>query len=150
MLEGNIETTGASCHIRTSYLPQEILFGFRFIPNHPKISNSEYLFDYSKFDQVEPVNLHLIPLTMSHLNPQLNLIWDAKNELKNHQITYHNTGLKKPTSIENTSDGVTSLRSLFNNPDFQRQGSSRSHSENESKQNKQEKGNRFTLARVEK
>jgi hypothetical protein len=36
ILEGNIETTGASCHIRTSYLPQEILFGYRFVPIYPK------------------------------------------------------------------------------------------------------------------
>ena len=48
MLEGNIETTGASCHIRTSYLPQEILFGYRFVPVYPMFTNFEYYFDYSK------------------------------------------------------------------------------------------------------
>lgn len=89
MLEGNIETTGASCHIRTSYLPQEILFGYRFVPIYPKFNKFEYLFDFSKFDQVEPVQPLLFHLNINHhLNKT---VYDAKKENKNCQLTYQNT-----------------------------------------------------------
>jgi hypothetical protein len=91
MLEGNIETTGASCHIRTSYLPQEILFGYRFIPIYPKFTDFEYCFDYSKFDQVEPYQHNLMHLNVAHINRHLNYIFDARDELKNYQLTYQNT-----------------------------------------------------------
>ncbi len=91
MLEGNIETTGAACHIRTSYLPQEILFGYRFTPTYPQFTNVEYLFDYSKFDQVEPVSFDLMRLNVAHLNPHLNYVCDAKREFRNINLTYHNT-----------------------------------------------------------
>ena len=91
MLEGNIETTGAACHIRTSYLPQEILFGYRFTPTYPQFTNDEYLFDYSKFDQVEPMDLKLMRLNVAHLNPHLNYVCDTKHEFKNINLTYQNT-----------------------------------------------------------
>ncbi len=48
ILEGNIETTGASCHIRTSYLPQEILFGYRFVPIYPKAIPILYIISKKK------------------------------------------------------------------------------------------------------
>jgi hypothetical protein len=105
MLEGNIETTGAACHIRTSYLPQEILFGYRFAPTYPQFTNFEYLFDYSKFDQVEPVDLNLMRLNVAHLNPQLNYVCDTKNEFKNINLTYNNT-LK--------TDNTINLKSRYN------------------------------------
>jgi potassium inwardly-rectifying channel subfamily J, other len=70
ILEGNIETTGASCHIRTSYLPNEILWGYRFTPIIPKFNhNDNYLFDYSIFNQVEQVQENLV-----HINSIFNSI----------------------------------------------------------------------------
>jgi hypothetical protein len=91
ILEGNIETTGASCHIRTSYLPQEILFGYRFVPIYPKFTDFEYLFDYAKFDQVEPFQSRLFHLNVAHLNRHLNYVCDTKKEDKNYQMTCQNT-----------------------------------------------------------
>ena len=114
MLEGNIETTGASCHIRTSYLPQEILFGYRFVPIYPKFTKFEYKFDFSKFDQVEPVQPHLFHLNLDHHFNKT--VYDAKKEEKNFQMTYQNTivnggfstdmdcqqfNVKNPVSIKN-------------------------------------------------
>lgn len=101
ILEGNIETTGASCHIRTSYLPQEILFGYRFVPVYPKFTDFEYLFDYSKFNQVEPVNYDLINLNKSYLNKE-SKVYDARKEQKNYNLTLQNTGdklNKQPASL---------------------------------------------------
>lgn len=82
ILEGNIETTGASCHIRTSYLPQEILFGYRFSPIYPKFTDFEYLFDYSKFDHVEPIQYELLGLNVAFINRQDNYVYDAGAEAK--------------------------------------------------------------------
>jgi potassium inwardly-rectifying channel subfamily J protein 1 len=74
ILEGKIETTGASCHIRTSYLPQEIHFGFRFTPVFQEFSNYEYFFDYSKFDEIEAVDKELFYLNEKDINCYQNLI----------------------------------------------------------------------------
>lgn len=104
ILEGNIETTGASCHIRTSYLPQEILFGYRFVPVYPKFTDFEYLFDYSKFNQIEPVNFDLINLNRSFMNKECK-VYDARKEQKNYQLTMQNTNQagdktsKQPASL---------------------------------------------------
>jgi hypothetical protein len=68
ILEGNIETTGASCHIRTSYLPDEILWGYRFVTLYPYVNNLGYSFDFSKFNQVEPVNSNLFNLNRNNNN----------------------------------------------------------------------------------
>lgn len=91
ILEGNIETTGASCHIRTSYLPQEILFGYRFTPIYPKFTDFEYLFDYAKFDHVEPIQYELLGLNVAFTNKHLNYVHDARDESKNLYQTVQNT-----------------------------------------------------------
>lgn len=105
ILEGNIETTGASCHIRTSYLPQEILFGYRFTPIYPKFTDFEYLFDYAKFDHVEPIQYDLLGLNVAFTNKGYNYVHDARHESKNFYQTIQNTeqlpldfNFKKPVS----------------------------------------------------
>lgn len=112
ILEGNIETTGASCHIRTSYLPQEILFGYRFTPIYPKFTDFEYLFDYSKFDQVEPFQNNLLHLNVAYMNRHLNYICDTKED-KNYQLTYQNTTQKDQINKPN-NNAVASLNSILN------------------------------------
>lgn len=61
VLEGCIESTGQSMQARTSYLPTEILWGYRF---EPVLKFSRYLceyeVDYSKFENV--VAIHNMPL----------------------------------------------------------------------------------------
>ncbi|XP_069803281.1 ATP-sensitive inward rectifier potassium channel 11-like [Dendropsophus ebraccatus] len=55
ILEGVVETTGITTQARTSYLPDEILWGRRFVP----IVNEEegqYSVDYSKFGNTVKVN----------------------------------------------------------------------------------------------
>ena len=114
ILEGNIETTGASCHIRTSYLPQEILFGYRFTPIYPKFSNFEYSFDYAKFDQVEPIQQELLGLNLNIINPHLNYIYDARNEDKNLYQTYQNTVIEaNDKTIKNNLGQRDNANSLF-------------------------------------
>ena len=66
ILEGNIETTGSSCHIRTSYLAHEVLWGYRFTPSAPIVTKNGYLFDFSKFNKVEIVDKNLSLLNRKH------------------------------------------------------------------------------------
>lgn len=57
VLEGNIESTGQAMQARSSYLPTEILWGYRFEPLLKfNRDYSEYVADYSKFDRVLPVS----------------------------------------------------------------------------------------------
>ena len=112
ILEGNIETTGASCHIRTSYLPQEILFGYRFTPIYPKFTDFEYLFDYSKFDQVEPFQYELLNLNVAFTNPLANRVYDARSEEKNYNLTFNNT-LQKEEKPTRTPMSLVSILSTF-------------------------------------
>lgn len=114
MLEGNIETTGASCHIRTSYLPQEILFGYRFVPIFPKIKEFEYMFDFSKFDQVELCQRHLVHLNVdNHVNK---IVYDAKREHKNCQMTFQNTNDNRFLLTRRPSDrlSISAILKFFN------------------------------------
>lgn len=117
ILEGNIETTGASCHIRTSYLPQEILFGYRFKPIYPKFTDFEYLFDYAKFDQVEPFQYELFDLNLAFTNRHLNRVYDARAEEKNYNLTYQNTLQKNDEKIykKESKRPFVSLASIFKN-----------------------------------
>jgi hypothetical protein len=85
ILEGNIETTGASCHIRTSYLPNEILWGYRFKPIYPIITTSGYQYDYSKFNQVEPTNAFLF-----HLNQNNNFSTQTTINIENNVLKVNN------------------------------------------------------------
>lgn len=60
ILEGTIESTGQSIQARSSYLPSELLWGHRFeqLVRFQKDS-SEYLVDYSKFNNTYEVETPL-------------------------------------------------------------------------------------------
>lgn len=72
-------------------MPQEILFGYRFSPIYPKFTDFEYLFDYSKFDHVEPIQYELLGLNVAFINRQDNCVYDAGAEAKNLYQTVQNT-----------------------------------------------------------
>lgn len=123
MLEGIIESTGAFCHIRTSYIPQEILFGYRFQPNHPKITNYEYLFDYSIFDKVEFDNCELM-----RLNCNLSSVWDAHHETKNNQITIQKTLPRQPKR-QPSKEKANDLKNIFIPPNLMEKSGLKSNEE---------------------
>lgn len=99
LLEGNIETTGASCHIRTSYLPQEILFGYRFEPSFPKINKSEYKFDFSEFDNVQLVQPQLLHLNFN--KKLIKTVYETENEDEKCQLAFQSGDRMKPNSLLN-------------------------------------------------
>ena len=117
ILEGNIETTGASCHIRTSYLPDEVLWGYRFIPTYPYVTNNGYSFDFSKFNQVEPVNANLFHLNRNNNYSKIfsKFHKKSKNNAKSLPMPIFSF-LKQANSTTTTSNVSTkkSLDSIFN------------------------------------
>ncbi|KAI5097998.1 potassium inwardly-rectifying channel, subfamily J, member 1a, tandem duplicate 1, partial [Silurus meridionalis] len=54
-LDGTAESTSFSCQVRTSYLPQEIIWGYKFLPIVSRSKEGKYHIDFSNFDKVEPV-----------------------------------------------------------------------------------------------
>lgn len=54
---GIVESTGGTAQIRTSYLPSEILWGYRLAPLMTyQTENGHYKIDYTQFHQVLPLN----------------------------------------------------------------------------------------------
>lgn len=54
-LDGKAESTSNSCQVRTSYLPQEIMWGYKFLPIVSRSKEGKYRIDFSNFEKVEPV-----------------------------------------------------------------------------------------------
>ncbi|XP_038624525.1 LOW QUALITY PROTEIN: ATP-sensitive inward rectifier potassium channel 10 [Tachyglossus aculeatus] len=54
ILSGTVESTSAACQVRTSYLPEEILWGYEFAPAISLSPGGKYVADFSLFDQVVP------------------------------------------------------------------------------------------------
>uniref|UniRef100_A0A8C9FX55 Inward rectifier potassium channel C-terminal domain-containing protein n=1 Tax=Pavo cristatus TaxID=9049 RepID=A0A8C9FX55_PAVCR len=50
-----IRSTSATCQVRTSYLPEEILWGYEFTPAISLSASGKYVADFSLFDQVVKV-----------------------------------------------------------------------------------------------
>nr|XP_033779868.1 ATP-sensitive inward rectifier potassium channel 10 isoform X2 [Geotrypetes seraphini] len=56
ILSGTVESTSATCQVRTSYLPEEILWGYEFNPLISLSASGKYVADFSLFDKVIKVS----------------------------------------------------------------------------------------------
>ncbi|XP_069003393.1 ATP-sensitive inward rectifier potassium channel 1a.1 [Embiotoca jacksoni] len=54
-LEGTAESTSSSCQVRTSFIPQEIMWGYNFLPIISRSKEGKYRVDFSNFSKVVPV-----------------------------------------------------------------------------------------------
>lgn len=54
-LDGTAESTSSSCQVRTSFIPQEIMWGYNFLPIISRSKDSKYRVDFSNFSKVVPV-----------------------------------------------------------------------------------------------
>ncbi|XP_075696730.1 ATP-sensitive inward rectifier potassium channel 1 [Rhinoderma darwinii] len=54
-LDGTVEATSATCQVRTSYTPEEVLWGFRFAPIVSKTKEGKYRVDFSNFSKTVEV-----------------------------------------------------------------------------------------------
>ncbi|XP_039646161.1 ATP-sensitive inward rectifier potassium channel 1a.1 [Perca fluviatilis] len=54
-LDCTAETTSSACQVRTSFIPQEIMWGYNFLPIISRSKEGKYRVDFSNFAKVEPV-----------------------------------------------------------------------------------------------
>ncbi|KAK2912719.1 ATP-sensitive inward rectifier potassium channel 1-like [Channa argus] len=54
-LDGTAESTSSSHQVRTSFVPQEIMWGYDFLPIISKSKDDKYRVDFSNFSKVVPV-----------------------------------------------------------------------------------------------
>ncbi|CAI9590550.1 unnamed protein product [Staurois parvus] len=54
-LDGTVEATSATCQVRTSYIPEEVLWGYRFAPIVSKTKEGKYRVDFSNFGKTVEV-----------------------------------------------------------------------------------------------
>ncbi|KAM9333454.1 ATP-sensitive inward rectifier potassium channel 15 [Pholidichthys leucotaenia] len=76
-LNATMESTAATCQSRTSYLPQEILWGYEFKPVLFSTTGGRYVADFNFFDKVQMSNN---PTLLSNSTEKLKLEEDYKKE----------------------------------------------------------------------
>ncbi|KAM6970533.1 ATP-sensitive inward rectifier potassium channel 1b [Aplochiton taeniatus] len=54
-LDGTAESTSSACQVRTSYVPQEIQWGYSFLPIISRTKTGKYTVDFSNFSRSVPV-----------------------------------------------------------------------------------------------
>lgn len=52
IMSATVEPTSATCQVRTSYLPDEILWGYEFLPAVSLSASGKYVADFTYFDKV--------------------------------------------------------------------------------------------------
>ncbi|XP_029956003.1 ATP-sensitive inward rectifier potassium channel 15-like [Salarias fasciatus] len=76
-LNATMESTAATCQSRTSYVPQEILWGYEFMPVLFSTPSGRYVADFKFFDKVQASN---DPAFVSNNTEKLKLEEDYKKE----------------------------------------------------------------------
>ncbi|XP_040279030.1 ATP-sensitive inward rectifier potassium channel 15 [Bufo bufo] len=75
LLNATVESTSAVCQSRTSYLPEEIFWGYEFVPVVYLSSQGKYVADFSNFDKirknVEVQNIYLSNFEKHKLEEEL-------------------------------------------------------------------------------
>lgn len=54
-LDGTAESTSSACQVRTSFIPQEIMWGYNFLPIISRSKEGKYKVDFSNFSRVVPM-----------------------------------------------------------------------------------------------
>ncbi|KAF7698868.1 hypothetical protein C0J45_11723 [Silurus meridionalis] len=90
-LDGTDDATSSSCQVRTSYLPKEIMWGYKFLPIVSRSKEGKYHVDFSNFARVAPVDTPPFasyfaesPTGFHHFNPPTDS--DRVQEVKNQSI----------------------------------------------------------------
>ncbi|KAF6728264.1 ATP-sensitive inward rectifier potassium channel 10 [Oryzias melastigma] len=85
ILSATVEPTSATCQVRTSYLPDEILWGYEFPPVVSISPSGKYVADFAFFDKVTksksppPFKQSLSPSKQSHGSQYHSVKEDGKN-----------------------------------------------------------------------
>lgn len=81
-LDGTAESTSSSCQVRTSYIPQEIKWGYNFLPIISRTKTGKYQVDFSNFSRS-------VPVTTPHCASCLEMDMDQRNQ-HNSNCYHHN------------------------------------------------------------
>ncbi|XP_041751177.1 ATP-sensitive inward rectifier potassium channel 1-like [Coregonus clupeaformis] len=54
-LDGTAESTSSACQVRTSFIPQEVQWGYSFLPIISRTKSGKYRVDFSNFSRTVPV-----------------------------------------------------------------------------------------------
>ncbi|XP_030010413.1 ATP-sensitive inward rectifier potassium channel 1-like [Sphaeramia orbicularis] len=72
-LDGTAESTSSSCQVRTSYIPQEIRWGYSFLPIISRTKTGKYCVDFSNFSKSVKVSTphcaYCFDSDVDHTNP---------------------------------------------------------------------------------
>ncbi|XP_068098250.1 ATP-sensitive inward rectifier potassium channel 1-like [Hyperolius riggenbachi] len=79
-LDGTIEATSATCQVRTSYIPDEVFWGYRFAPIVSKTNEGKYRVDFSNFGRTVEV---ITPHCALCLNPENYVKDNLKQDYEN-------------------------------------------------------------------
>uniref|UniRef100_A0A668V1N9 Potassium inwardly rectifying channel subfamily J member 1b n=1 Tax=Oreochromis aureus TaxID=47969 RepID=A0A668V1N9_OREAU len=86
-LDGTAESTSSSCQVRTSYIPQEIQWGYSFLPIISRTKTGKYRVDFSNFSKS-------VQVTTPHCVHCFEADVDQRNH-NNHSQENHNNQLKR-------------------------------------------------------
>ncbi|XP_068600947.1 ATP-sensitive inward rectifier potassium channel 1-like [Brachionichthys hirsutus] len=87
-LDGMAESTSASCQVRTSYIPQEIQWGYTFLPIVSRTETGKYRVDFSNFSK-----------SIRVLTPHCVRCFESGSDRRNHNQENHSN--QEKTGIDN-------------------------------------------------
>ncbi|XP_034033574.1 ATP-sensitive inward rectifier potassium channel 1b [Thalassophryne amazonica] len=82
-LEGTAESTSSTCQVRTSYIPQEIQWGYSFLPIISRTKTGKYQVDFSNFSKS-------VRVTTPHCAHCFEMDVDQKKHNNHNQEEYNN------------------------------------------------------------
>ncbi|CAF1261624.1 unnamed protein product [Rotaria sp. Silwood1] len=107
-LYGSFDYTGFSCHFRTSYLPNELLWSYQFPPCNSTLSG----FDYEKFNHIQLIDA---PQFWNYENEELNDIRTSGRPISSPYL-YHmnfNRKLQQENSFDDIQPSTKRYNRLF-------------------------------------
>ncbi|XP_018415517.1 PREDICTED: ATP-sensitive inward rectifier potassium channel 8 [Nanorana parkeri] len=112
LLEGVVETTGITTQARTSYIPEEILWGHRFVPI---VSGEEgvYSVDYSKFGNTAKVATPRCSARELDEKPSILVLTLQKSELSHQNSLRKRNSMRRNNSMRKTNSMIRNNSGLI-------------------------------------
>uniref|UniRef100_A0A4W3JJ21 Potassium inwardly rectifying channel subfamily J member 8 n=1 Tax=Callorhinchus milii TaxID=7868 RepID=A0A4W3JJ21_CALMI len=112
ILEGVVETTGITTQARTSYIAEEILWGYRFVPIVTE-EEGTYSVDYSKFgNRIKVATPHCSARELDE-KPSILIQTLQKSELSHQNSLRKRSSLKKNNSMRRNNSSFSTSKVQF-------------------------------------
>ncbi|XP_041742981.1 ATP-sensitive inward rectifier potassium channel 1-like [Coregonus clupeaformis] len=103
-LDGTAESTSSACQVRTSFIPQEVQWGYSFLPIISRTKTGKYHVDFSNFSRT-------VPVTTPHCVQCFQSDPDQRNHNNNENNHHRKLGIDNPgfevIDIQDTMDNTT-------------------------------------------